>query len=361
MSDVLRSGMLVHGQNGQAFETALAEYLGAADAIVVSSGTAALHIALLAVDIGPSDAVIVPDFTFPATASSVSMTGAQVVVADVDPDTYNITAQSAEAAFDAARAAGHTPRALMIVHEFGTPADLEGLRAFAASKRMHLIEDAACALGARSEGRLIGSDALMACYSFHPRKTLTTGEGGAVVVNDPELAVRLRRLRNHGLERSAGQMRFVEPSTNYRLTDFQSTLGLAQLPHLDDWIAKRRRLAECYFTALESLVQRGALTCPRKVKGQSWQTFMTVLSDKLDRGLVMSALAAQQIEANLGAQCISALAVHNAICPPGLAVASRLYRQGLALPMFEGMEEADVFRVVGALEKVITDAERASS
>lgn len=353
VADVLRSGSLVHGQNGVAFEQALARYLGCADVIVVSSGTAALHMAMLALGIGAGDAVIVPDFTFPATANVVAMTGARVILADVDLATYTMTPDTFARAAEAALAAGERLRAVMPVHEFGTAADMSGINAVADRLGIAVVEDAACALGARLDGRPVGATASMACFSFHPRKTLTTGEGGAVSVNDPLLANRLRRLRNHGMERTAAGMSFIEPSTNYRLTDFQSALGLAQLAHLDGWIARRRELALHYLDRLAPLAAQGRLRLPATQAGQSWQTFMIVLADGIDRAAVIRALSDRGIEANLGAQCLSEIGIYAGTRPHGLSVGRRLFLQGLALPMFELMEDGDVDRVCDALCEVI--------
>lgn len=351
--DVLRSGALVHGQTGLAFEQALARYIGCGDVVVVSSGTAALHLALLALGIGSGDAVIVPDFTFPATANVVALTGARVILADVDPSSYTVTPATVAHAAEAAMAAGERLRAVMPVHEFGTAADMAGIQEVAQRYGMAVVEDAACALGARVDDRPVGAAAQLACFSFHPRKTLTTGEGGAVSVNDPKLADRLRRLRNHGMERTAAGMSFLEPATNYRLTDFQSALGLAQLPHLDEWIARRRVLALRYLSGLAPLATQGILQLPAQQGGQSWQTFMTVLADGIDRAAVIRALSDRGIEANLGAQCLSEIGIYAGTRPSGLHVAQRLFRQGLALPMFELMADSDVDRVCTALREVM--------
>jgi dTDP-4-amino-4,6-dideoxygalactose transaminase len=350
---VMRSGMLVHGEQGRAFERDLEQWLAVRHAILVSSGTAALHLALMALDIGPGDAVLVPDFTFPATANTVRMVGATPVLVDVDPSTYCVTPDALEAAA-AAWTGPQRLRALMPVHEFGHPLDMHSLRESARRLGLLVIEDAACALGARLDGACAGTFGDVGCYSLHPRKTLTTGEGGIVVTNDDRIAMRVRRLRNHGIERNAQGIGFVEVGLNYRLTDFQAALGRAQLPHLATWIEGRRSLAAHYREALSSLVSAGRLRLPAEHPGHSWQTFMVVLADGVDRAAVIEALAAREIETNLGAQCVSALPSY-ANCGPrdGSPNALQLYCQGLALPFCEQYGRAEAVRVAQSLSQVL--------
>lgn len=353
---VLRSGHLVHGAQGQAFEEELQAWLGCRHAVLVSSGTAALHLALLALDIGAGDAVLVPDFTFPATANVVRLVGATPVLVDVEPTSYCAGA----AAFEAAIASWRGPqrlRALMPVHEFGQPVDMERVCALAQRHGLSIVEDAACALGAQWGGRSVGTIGDVGCYSMHPRKTLTSGEGGIVVTGDAALAQRLRRLRSHGMERGAEGVRFVEPGFNYRLTDFQAALGRAQLPHMQDWIAARRALAEGYRAQLAPLADSGRVALPADAVGHSWQTFMVVLADGISRDEVIRRLAAQDIEANLGAQCVSAQPAFAAFAPRGgNAESLRLYRQGLALPFCERYRAAEVEQVACALADALGDA-----
>ncbi|CAN7683870.1 DegT/DnrJ/EryC1/StrS family aminotransferase [Variovorax sp. LjRoot290] len=361
---VLRSGQLVHGAEGEAFEAELAQHLGARHAVLVSSGTAALHLALMALGIGAGDSVLVPNFTFPATGNVVKLVGAQPVLVDVDPSSYCITPASASAALGRwrSRRDGTRLRAVIPVHEFGHPADMVELSAWAEKEGLVVIEDAACAIGAQSGGRPVGTFGAVGCFSLHPRKTLTTGEGGLLISDSGDLVRRLRRLRSHGMERTSAGMVFHEAGYNYRLTNLQSALGRAQLPHLGDWIAARRELATSYHEALQSFAASGYLIRPASCEGHSWQTYMVVLADWLDRAAVIKALAADGIEGNLGAQCLSEL-------PPfhGLAAseddmrhARRLYRQGLALPFCEQYGSEEVGRVVAALGRAIELSQRSA-
>lgn len=350
--DVLRSGQLVHGQESEAFEKELARYLGCEEVLLVSSGTAALHVALLALDIGPGDAVIVPDFTFPATANVVAMAGARPVIVDVDRDTYTLSVEKLEAAIRSWKGPERL-RAVMPVHEFGCPAEMDAIRRIAREHELLIVEDAACALGGTYQGKKVGTLGDIGCFSFHPRKTLTTGEGGALATNRAELAKRLRRLRNHGMERTSAGMQFFEPATNYRLTNFQAALGRHQLPHLDAWIAARVELARAYHVRLLPLQQAGLVALPKMDAGHSWQTYMVVLTPAVDRAAVIAGLKERGIEANLGAQSLSAIGIYGEMHME-LENGPMLYRSGLALPFYEKLSLPDVQHICEALTAVMS-------
>ena len=352
---VLRSGHLVHGENCVAFEQELAKYLDCSDVIVVSSGTAALHLSLMALEIGPGDAVIVPDFTFPATANVVEISGATAVIVDVDSATYLMCPRLLEQAI-----AGWTGpeklRAIIPVHEFGNPADMISILSIAEASSLSVIEDAACALGAEIDGVKAGVSGDLGCFSFHPRKTLTTGEGGAIATNDPGLARQLRASRSHGMERNAIGVKFRGLGLNYRMTDFQAALGRSQLPDLDARISARRTLASCYFECLAPLAASGELLLPTRAKGHSWQTFMTVLSPEYDRDSVARVLRKRGVEAGPGAQSMSSLGIYkNYRSREPLPGGTLLFNRGLALPFCEQMTEEDVRLVARILAETLGD------
>lgn len=354
VGEILRSGMLVHGEEGIKFEQELAEYLGVKHALVVSNGTAALHVALLALGIGPGDAVIVPDFTFTATANIVEMVGAKAIIVDVEADSYNLDPIKLEAAI-ANWQGPETLKAIMPVLEFGNPKNLIAYRDIAKAHGLFLVEDAACALGAKDDDIMVGSAAEFGCFSFHPRKTLTTGEGGAITTNDTALYEKAALIRNHGMVRTDTGIEFKCVGLNYRLTNFQSAIGRAILPSLNDWIAVRHTLAAHYTEQLEALANDGLLRLPTIQAGHSVQTYMVVLAAKIERANVITALRAKHIESNLGAQSMSALGLftHPHNCTELNPNGNELYRQGLALPMHEHMTIADVDQVVAALTEVL--------
>jgi perosamine synthetase len=253
VAETIATGWVSQGPKVLAFERAFAERVGAADAVAVSNCTTALMLSLYAAGIGPGDEVIVPSLSFIATANAVWQCGATPVFADIDPRTYNLDPDAAE------RAITPRTRAIMPVHQVGLPADMDRFLAVAQRHGLTIVEDAACAIGATYRGRPIGSLGPATCFSFHPRKVITTGEGGMIATQDPALAARLRTLRQHAMDVSdlarhtAGDIvleGYPERGFNYRMTDMQATLGLCQLDVLDDVLATRRRLAERYTAAL---------------------------------------------------------------------------------------------------------------
>jgi perosamine synthetase len=256
VAETIATGWVSQGPRVQAFEAALAERVGAADAVVTSSCTTALHLALHAAGVGPGDEVVVPSLSFIATANAIRHCGARPVFADIDPRTYNLDPSAAE------RAITSRTTAIMPVHQVGLPADMDAFLEIARRHHLALVEDAACAIGARYRGRPVGSIGSIACFSLHPRKVITTGEGGFIAVQDKRLAERLRRLRQHGMSVSdLARHRteqvviesYAEPGFNYRMTDMQAALGLCQLRVLDDVLERRRVLAERYTAALDAI------------------------------------------------------------------------------------------------------------
>jgi dTDP-4-amino-4,6-dideoxygalactose transaminase len=250
---VIRSNWILQGPQVAEFERLVADYCGTRHAVAVSSCTAALHLALVALDIGPGDEVICPSLSFIATANAVRHAGATPVFADVDEDTYNLDPDAARAVL--------TPRtrAILVVHQVGLPADLDRFLALATEHGVRIIEDAACALGSRYKGRPIGGHAGLACFSFHPRKIITTGEGGMITTNDAALTEKLQLLRQHGMSvpvaaRHGSAKVILEDypflGYNYRMTDLQGALGVAQMQKLDAIVARRRHLGQRYDAAL---------------------------------------------------------------------------------------------------------------
>lgn len=356
VGDILRSGQLVHGDECNAFESELAEYLGAKHALVVSNGTAALHLALLALDIGPGDAVIVPDFTFTATANIVEITGAKAIIVDVERSSYNLDPIKLIECIET-WAGPEKLKAIMPVLEFGNPSNLNIYREIAKKYNLYMIEDAACALGASSEGTMVGTAGDFGCFSFHPRKTLTTGEGGALVTNNTELFQKAALLRSHGMERSSGGVVFKCVGLNYRLTNFQAAIGRSILPHLNHWIGRRQELAAKYKEKLSLLVESNLITIPDVFLGHSGQTFMVVLANNFKRSDVIFELKNKDVESNLGAQSMSALGLflHEHNIKNNYPVGRELYDQGLALPLHEGMSNDDIDNVVVSLTAVLNN------
>ncbi|MBI5799183.1 MAG: DegT/DnrJ/EryC1/StrS family aminotransferase [Verrucomicrobia bacterium] len=349
VAEVLASGQLVQGARVREFEERVASVVGTPHAIAVSSGTAALHLAVLALGIGPGDEVIVPDFTWPGCANVVELAGARAVLADIDPRTYNLAPAVLPALI--------SPRtkAIMAVHLFGLPADMSPIMKLARDRGIPVIEDAACALGSTYQGRPCGGLDRIGCFSFHPRKILTTGEGGMLTTHDGALAERLRALRNHGLVAEGKYGRFTSAGLNLRLTEFQAAIGIAQMARLPAMVARRRELAAALLVQLAGCP---GVQLPVEPDGHltNWQSFVVTIADGLDRDAVRDALRSRDIEATIGTHAISAQPAYTGreACPNSL----RAYRQSLTLPLHPRMTDADVSTVASAVRNILSETER---
>ncbi len=335
VAEVLASGQLTMGPQVDAFEAAVARAVGTADAVAGSSGTAALPLAGHARGIGEGDEVIVPAYTFPATANVVELAGARAVLVDVDPETFNVRPELVAAAV--------TPRtrAVLAVHLFGRPVDWEELQT-AVPQEVALVEDAAGALGARYRDTPCGALGLLACLSFHPRKVVTTGEGGAVTTDEAELAAAVRRLRHHGI--GAGHpVDIAAPGFNYRLPDVLCALGLPQLARLESLLAARERVAGWYTERLEHLVGTPAAADGDR---HGWQAYVVRLTR---RDEALAALRAEGIEAQIGTYAVNRLSAYAGRGSfPG---ADEAFERSLALPFATTMTEDDVDRVAAAVAR----------
>ena len=337
VAEVVATGMLTMGPKVGELERALASACGTADAVAVSSGTAALHLAMMALGIGQGDEVIVPAYTFPATANAVELCGGRAVIVDVDADTFNLDSALVAAAL--------TPRtkAVIPVHLFGRPVPWEELQAVV-PEDVALVEDAAGALGARYRGKLCGSLGVMGCLSFHPRKIVTTGEGGAVTTSDAGLADAIRRFRHHGIVTS-GDYDIPEPGLNYRMPDLLCAIGIPQIARLDELLAARERVAAWYTERLEHLV----LT-PAAADGDrhGWQAYVVQL-DRRDEALHV--LRAEGIEVQIGTYALHHLGAYRHQGP--FSGADRAFARALALPFATSMTEVECDRVAQALARFV--------
>jgi len=325
--EVLESGMLTMGPKVAEFEAGLARACEVEHAVAVSSGTAALHLAVLALGLEPGDEVVVPAYTFPATANVVALAGLKPVLVDVDPETMNIDPAQIEV--------GPRTRALLAVHLFGRPLPLHEL------PDVTLLEDAAGALGARYRGRACGSLGVAGCLSFHPRKIVTTGEGGAVTTNDSAFADEVRLLRNHGW-RSLAPADMPVPGLNYRLSDILCAVGIPQLARLDELLATRTRIAAGYSERLAHLPV--LLPCADDGDVHGWQAYVIQVDDR-DR--VLAELRAQGIEAQIGTYSLPLLGAYRDQGEfPG---ARRVFERALALPFHTRLSEDELDRVAEAL------------
>jgi perosamine synthetase len=333
--EVLESGQLTRGETVAEFEALLAAAAGTEHAVAVSSGTAALHVAVLALGIGSGDEVLVPAYTFPATANVVALAGATPVLVDVDPVTMNLDPA------DAARRVTGRTKAVRAVDLFGRPARMEEL------PELTVLEDAAGALGATHRERPCGSLGKLACFSFHPRKIVATGEGGAVTTDDAELAERARSLRHHGWSPSASYDDMPQPGFNYRLSDVLCALGIPQLRRLEELLVAHERVGAGYAERLSGL----DAVLPEADPGDrhGWQAYV-IQVDRRDE--VMAGLRARGIQCQIGTYALHRLGAYRDQGPfPG---ADAAFERALALPFHTRLTEAELDRVAQALDKLVS-------
>jgi perosamine synthetase len=329
---VLETGMLTMGPKVGEFEVGLARACGVEHAVAVSSGTAALHVAVLALGLEPGDEVLVPAYTFPATGNVVALAGLRPVLVDVDPETMNIDPAQIEL--------GPRTKLLLGVHLFGRPLPLHEL------PDLPLLEDAAGALGARYRGRACGGLGIAGCLSFHPRKIVTTGEGGAITTDDDAIADAVRQMRNHGW-RSLAPADMPAPGLNYRLSDILCAIGIPQARRLDELLAARTCIADGYTERLRHL----PVLLPRADEGDvhGWQAYVLQVDDR-DR--VLAELRAQGIEAQIGTYSLPLLGAYRDQGEfPG---ARRVFERALALPFHTRLTEGDLDRVAAALDRLVS-------
>jgi perosamine synthetase len=349
--EAVLSGWLSQGPRVQQFEESVAAYVGAPHAVATSNCTTALHLALRAAGVGPGDEVICPSFSFIATANAIRYAGAFPVFVDIDPRTYNIDPNRVEAAM------GPRVRAIMPVDQIGLAADIPAIMEIARRCDVRVIEDAAPSLGATVGGARIGSLSDLTCFSFHPRKSITTGEGGIVTTADAEVADRLRRMRSHGASTSdlarhrSGSTdieEYAELGFNYRMTDVQAAIGIVQMGRLDGILAERRRLALRYSELLGGVE---GLQVPLDPPGRP-HTFQSycVRVPASARPRIMADLAAAEIATRRGVMAIHLEPFYRSLPTRfSLTHTERAAAETLLLPLYVGMTDSDQELVVEAL------------
>jgi perosamine synthetase len=351
VAKVLATGYLTQGPKVAEFEGLIGGMIGSRHAFAMSSCTTALHLALVALGIGPGDDVLVSDFTFPATANVVVQQGARPLLVDVRTDTYNLDVRDLERCLTA-----HT-RVIIPVHAFGLPAEMDPIMEFARAHSLAVIEDAACALGARYHNRFAGTLGDLGCFSFHPRKSITTGEGGMIVTDDETLAQRIGLLRSHGGVRGEYYYEFEAAGFNYRLSDLQAAVGVAQMGKFQ-WILDRKRALARQLTALLGSVK--GVTPPLEPPDclHTYQSYVVKLDDGLDRDRLISAMRRRDIETTLGTYALHAQPFFRrtyGYAPGDLPGSYRIFRQSLTLPLYPQMAAEDPERVVEALASAIEE------
>ncbi|QPF93885.1 UDP-4-amino-4,6-dideoxy-N-acetyl-beta-L-altrosamine transaminase [Bradyrhizobium commune] len=376
VTQVLQSDWLTQGQAGPRFERAMADYCGARSAAAMSNATAALHIACLALDLGPGDILWTVPNTFVASANCALYCGASVDFVDIDPRTYNMSVAALSEKLAQASTQGRLPKVVIPVHFAGQSCEMTEIRALADRYGFRIIEDASHAVGGDYLGRKIGAAQLsdIVVFSFHPVKIITTGEGGMTLTNDPRLGERLAYLRTHGIVRPSqaapvdaarsNEDRYgpwmyeqIELGLNYRMTDIQAALGASQLGRLDAFVARRRELAARY----DALLAKLPVTCPwqHPDTNSAWHLYVIRLQRneiKLTRRQVFEALRAAGIGVN-----VHYIPVHTQPYYQRLGFSTGMfpeaesyYQDAITLPLFSKMTDAEQDTVVAALTKILS-------
>jgi perosamine synthetase len=357
--EVLASGYLVQGPKVREFEEQIAQLTGTKHAIAVSNGTAALHVALLALDVRLGDLVAVTSYSWTATANVIELCGAQPVFIDIDRGTYNMDPEALRLTLN--RLAGNPEtrrrlKAVLPIHAFGQLADMPAILEIAGEYELPVIEDAACALAAQLHGRQAGSWAPLGTFSFHPRKAITTGEGGMVTTDNGDYARKMRALRNHGLDPEAASPDFVLPGFNYRMTEFQAALGLSQMKKLERIVDARRCLAQNY----HSLLAGSPVTPPAVLAGSDpvYQSYVCLLPpDQAARRVeIIKSLRERGIETTIGTwhmPMTSYFRTRYGYRSGDFPVSEEVFARSISLPLYEGLSRESQEFVVRSLLEVI--------
>jgi len=349
IAKVLETGYLTQGPKTAEFEQKVADYIGCKYAFAMSSCTTALHLALVVLDIKPGDEVLVADFTFPATANVVVQLGATPILVDINLDTFTMNPDDLRKKI--------TPRskAIMPVDGFGCAADYDPILQVAADYNLPVIEDAATAIGTKYYDRFCGNLSTMGCFSFHPRKVITTGEGGMISTNDAELAEKVKLLRSHGGVKIGNWYQYEAAGFNYRLSDVLSAMGVAQMEKLPRLIARKRELAQALSHRLSDIP---GIRTPAEPKwgGHIYQSYVILVDVNLDRDKIVDAMKVRGIETTLGTYALHDQPFfqreygYKSGQLPNSHVA---FKQSITLPLYPQMSEADLNLIADNLRAVV--------
>ena len=356
--DVIMSGWITQGPRVQEFEEKFAAYTGAKHAVAVSNCTTGLHLAMIVAGIGAGDEVICPSMSYIATANSIMYVGAKPVFAEVHPETYNLDVADAEK-----RITSKT-KAILLVHQIGMPADIDAFRALCDKHNLVLIEDAACAAGSSYKDKKIGSHSDLVCFSFHPRKVISTGDGGMVTTNNEAFAERMKLLRQHGMSVNAGARHgatkiifedHLEVAYNYRMTDIQAAVGIRQLEKLDWIVEERRKIAQRYLTALADIA---CIRLPKEESGYftNWQSFSIYLKPEapLTRNELMQALLDKGIASRRGVMTSHRETAYKEYCRDlSLPRTEDACDRSIIIPLYVPMKDEDIDTVIKGLRELL--------
>lgn len=356
--DTILTGWVTQGPRVEEFEKKFCEYTGAEYAVAVSNCTTALHLAMIAAGIGNGDEVICPSMSYVATANCIKYVGATPVFAEVEKETYNISTEHAE------KLITKKTKAILIVHQIGMPADIDAFRSICEKNNLKLIEDAACAIGSSYKGKKIGSHSELVCFSFHPRKVITTGEGGMIATSNPEYYKRMKLLRQHAMSvndrvrHKSDKVLFedhLEVGYNYRMTDFQAAIGLKQLEKLDWIISQRREIALRYINELKEIE---CIILPEEKEGyfSNYQSFSIYLKEscRISRNELMQKLLDAGIASRRGIMTSHRESAYkNDYSEISLPNSEDASDRSIMIPIFIPMENSDIELVISNLKNFL--------
>jgi dTDP-4-amino-4,6-dideoxygalactose transaminase len=356
--DAIMSGWITQGPRVQEFEEKFAAYTGAKHAVAVSNCTTGLHLAMIVAGLKAGDEVICPSMSYIATANSIMYVGATPVFAEVHPETYNLDVTDTE------RRITSKTKAILLVHQIGMPSDIDAFAELCKKHNLILIEDAACAAGSSYKGKKIGAHSDLVCFSFHPRKVISTGDGGMVTTNNDAYAERMKLLRQHGMSVNAGARHgatkiifedHLEVAYNYRMTDIQAAVGIQQLAKLDWIVAERRKIAHRYLTELSDIT---CIRLPHEEEGYftNWQSFSIYLKENapLSRNELMQALLDKGIASRRGVMTSHRETAYKNMCE-GLSLPQTedACDNSIIIPLYVPMEDNDISAVIIALHELL--------
>ncbi len=358
--EALASGRLVQGERVAEFERTVAKYVGCKHAVAVTNCTAALHLSLLALGVGPGDIVVVTAYSWIATANVIELCGAKPVFVDIDRGTFNVDPNRLEEALVKLMKSNETARrvkAILPVHAFGLMADMPQISELARRFDLPIVEDAACALGASCKEKKAGAWGVMGCFSFHPRKAITTGEGGMITTDDSRLADRLRALRNHGQDPGVPSPDFIVPGFNCRMTEFQAALGLSQMAKLARIIDARRKLAGSY----NSLLHGTSVQTPvvRDESQAVYQSYVVLLDNEAHqrRDELVLRLREKGVETTIGTCHMPMTTYYRkryGYKQGDFPITDQVFVRSVALPLYEGLSGEEQTLIVDALLRVLS-------
>lgn len=337
IKNIAKTGILTKGPYLDQFQKSLEKYLCVKHAFATTSCTTALHLALVALDIKDGDEVLVSDFSFPASANVIVQVGAKPIFVDIDLKTFCLDLE------DLKRKISKKTKAIMVVHAFGYPADMSEIAKIAKKHHLLVIEDAACAIGSKHKDKFCGTWGDVGCFSFHPRKVITTAEGGAIVTNNPEIAKKIEILRNHGGVITEEGWEFVEVGFNYRLSELQAALGVDQMKNVRKIIAGRIKSARKILKKLKNIP---GIQLPEEPKDGvfNFQSLVILLPDKIDRADLISFMKKKNVEVILGTYAMHREPAYRRFGykPGDLKNSDFAYHHSLTLPLYEKMTEKDI-------------------